>query len=222
MTKRRSKTASLKFEMEYFRNGYTRIIGIDEAGRGPWAGPLMVGAVALPLDRTDLHQVLKGVRDSKLMTPLQREKLVETIKEASLTWGLGVTEVEEINDLGLTGATKLAVERALDDAIERGGFQPDCLFCDYMAWPPKWPIHQLSIVKGDQHSLSIAAASIVAKVSRDAYMIDIAEEFPQYGFEKHKGYHSAEHVAALERLGPSPIHRSNYAPIRKLLGEGDA
>lgn len=219
MKKRKPKTASLKYEMEYYRNGYRRIIGVDEAGRGPWAGPLMVGAVALPLDRTDLQRALKGVRDSKLMTANQREGLVETIKEVSLTWGLGAVEVKEIDELGLTDATKLAVERALNDAIERGGFQPDCLFCDFMAWPPKWKMHQLSIVKGDQLSLTIAAASVIAKVSRDAYMTDIAEEFPQYGFEKHKGYHSPLHVAALEQLGPTPIHRRSYAPIRKFLGE---
>jgi len=219
--KRRNKarTASLKYEAEYFRNGYTRIVGIDEAGRGPLAGPIMVGAVALPLQRRDLSGVLRGVRDSKQMTSAQRELLSEVIREVALSWGVGEASAEEISTLNLNGATRLAVSRALEDMQERSpDFEPDALFVDYMAWPPPMPIHQLSIVKGDQHSLSIAAASVLAKVTRDAWMVDVAAaEFPHYGFEKHKGYGTEEHIAALKQYGVTPLHRTNFAPIRDVI-----
>ncbi|QPC85035.1 ribonuclease HII [Phototrophicus methaneseepsis] len=212
---RRDRTASLDIELAHYEQGYHAIVGIDEAGRGPWAGPLTVGAVALPLDRSDLSVVLKGVRDSKMMTPRQREGLVETIKEVSLAWGIGEVDAEEISIMGLTAGTRLAANRAMK-MLMKEGFQPDCLFCDYMSLPD-WQIYQLRLVKGDQKSLSIAAASVLAKVTRDAYMIDIAEEFPHYGFEKHKGYGTAAHRAALEQYGPCPLHRKHYRPIRELL-----
>jgi ribonuclease HII len=206
-----SRTASLMYEHQYWQSGCHKVVGLDEAGRGTWAGPVTVGAVCLPLERKDLSKTLAGVRDSKQMTPRQRSQLVERIKEVALAWGVGSASSAEIDEFGIVPATKLAMGRALEIAK----IQPDCLFLDSLVWPERH-IPQVSIVKGDTHSLSIAAASVVAKVWRDAYMREVDSLYPQYGFAVHKGYGTAKHHAALKQYGPCPIHRMTFAPLRAL------
>jgi ribonuclease HII len=217
-TPRKNLTASLKHEHEYVQAGYQRIMGIDEAGRGPWAGPVVAGCVILPLERRDLSKVLQGVRDSKQMTHLQRTKTAETIKATASAWGTGSASAEEINALGLTKAVKLAMQRAYDMALTDKDFsRPDCIFLDYMTWAEMGQIPQLSIVAGDNYSLSIAAASVLAKTWRDAYMLALDEQYPQYGFAKHKGYGTDHHKQAIIEYGVCPEHRLNYKPIKAIL-----
>lgn len=207
-----SKTASLTYERQYQTSGCNTIMGLDEAGRGPWAGPVAAGAVCLPLERKDLSKALMGVRDSKQMTPRQRTQLAEVIKQVAAAWGIGSASNDEIDELGIVPATKLAMKRA----FEMANVQPDCLILDSLAWP-EMSIPQISLIKGDSLSLSIAAASVLAKVWRDEYMTHLSEKYPQYGFGLHKGYGTPAHQAALKEHGPSPVHRKSFAPIRKLI-----
>lgn len=219
---RRHKTASLRHEKQYYSEGYTRIFGIDEAGRGPWAGPVFAGTVCLPVSNDRLPVLLKGVRDSKDMTRLQRETLIETIQKNALAWGVGSASAPEIDDLGINKATRLAMQRALDAALEMSGIdKPDALFLDSLLWPEMAHVPQVSIVEGDTRSLSIAAASVLAKTARDALMLEYDAQYPDYGFAEHKGYGTAKHQAALKQYGPSPIHRTYYEPIRQLLQDED-
>ena len=178
---------------------------------------MSAGAVALPIARNDLTKVLSGVRDSKDMTPLQRANLVDTIKETALAWGVGHATAREIDDMGIISATKTAMQRALATAMETSKLTPDCLFLDYMLWPERREIPQVSIVSGDQHSLSIACASVLAKVWRDNFMLELDAEFPHYGFADHKGYGTTKHRLALEKHGPTEFHRQYYKPIQMLL-----
>ncbi len=214
---RAPKTASLHHEGHYYRAGCRYIFGMDEAGRGPLAGPVAAAAVALPLDRSDLSQALRGVRDSKEMTPLQRESLDGTIKDIALAWGIGSSSSVEIDRLGIVSATKAAMQAALEQALGRSDIRPDCLFLDYMLLPERRDLPQVSIVAGDKHSLSIACASVIAKVWRDKHMRDLDTLYPQYGFAKHKGYGTAAHRRALQRHGPCPEHRRTFAPVHSLI-----
>jgi ribonuclease HII len=210
---RKNKTASLEYECDYMAQGYTAIIGMDEAGRGPWAGPVYAGAVALPLERTDLSDALKGVRDSKQMTANQRERLTDIIKNTARAWGVGVGTVQEITELGIMGALRLAFQRALGQAKNQFNFAPDYLFLDYVKLKDS-QVPQLNLKKGDSLSLSIACASVLAKTARDKVMCDLAIQYPMYGFEHHKGYGTAEHLSAIEKWGIlQGIHRSNFSPI---------
>ncbi|MGB1286187.1 MAG: ribonuclease HII, partial [Aggregatilineales bacterium] len=179
---RKERSASLKFENDYFKAGYQHIAGMDEAGRGPWAGDVYAAVVALPLSRKNLTKMLKGVKDSKDMTASQREESAEKIKEVALAWGIGNATPQEIAEYNLNVATRMAMRRALDDANTRFDFTPDCLFLDYMPFPELRQMHVLSLVKGDKKSLSIAAASVLAKTIRDASMVALAEDCPDYGF----------------------------------------
>lgn len=216
----KTSTASLRHEKEYYRQGYHLIFGIDEAGRGPWAGPVAAATVCLPIKDYKLSVALRGVRDSKQMSEAQRDEVVATIKNTALAWGIGHATAQEITEIGnLTLATKRAMKRALDAATEQSGLQPDCLFLDYHLWAEMAHIPQVSIVEGDSHSLSIAAASILAKTWRDAQMVEYAKQYPEYGFESHKGYGTAQHRKALKQHGITPIHRQNYAPIIKIMQE---
>ena len=216
-TARKSKTASLVHERHYYRLGCQTIFGMDEAGRGPWAGPVAAAAVALPLQRHDLAKCLAGVRDSKEMSSRQRSLLGEKIKDIALAWGIGHSSVSEIDRFGIVKASKLAMGRALDKALAGNNLEPDCLFLDYMLLPERRDIPQVSIVSGDKYSLSIACASVIAKVWRDAFMLELDAQCPQYGFAKHKGYGTAAHRQALAQHGPSPYHRHYYKPIQKFL-----
>ena len=213
---RQKKTASLYHERHFQRAGCHIIIGIDEAGRGPLAGPVAAAAVALPLERRDLSQVLRGVRDSKEMSPLQRESLDGTIKQISLAWGIGHSSSSEIDSIGIVDATKAAMQLALERALDKTNLQPDCLFLDYMLFPERRDIPQVSIVNGDKHSLSIACASVIAKVWRDSQMLELHAVYPKYGFAQHKGYGTLAHQRALLRHGPCAEHRRSFAPVNSL------
>ena len=211
------KTAGLVHERHYLRAGCRCIIGIDEAGRGPLAGPVAAAAVALPLERNDLSRLLRGARDSKEMSPAQREAVDGAIKELALAWGIGRSSAEEIDYLGIVPATKAAMQRALEQALAKGNIQPDCLFLDYMLWPERRDIPQVSIVNGDKHSLSIACASVIAKVWRDARMRELDALYPQYGFAQHKGYGTDAHRRALRRYGPCAEHRRSFEPVKNAI-----
>ena len=209
----RARTASLRHEREYQRAGCHIIVGMDEAGRGPLAGPVVAAAVALPLQRSDLRRVLRGARDSKLMSPVERQDLDSIIKHVALAWGICSASASEIDSRGIVPATQLAMERALDALLERG-IHPDCLFLDYLLLPDHRDVPQVSLVDGDQRSLSIACASVLAKVWRDQDMQRLDARYPHYGFAQNKGYGTAAHIRALNEVGPCPAHRRCFAPVQ--------
>ncbi len=212
-TSNHAKTASLRHERQYQRAGCHIIVGMDEAGRGPLAGPVAAAAVALPLQRSDLRRVLRGARDSKLMSPEEREAMDVKIKHVALAWGIGKASTSEIDDYGIVQATQLAMGRALDVLLDRG-IAPDCLFLDYLLLPAHRDLPQVSLVAGDERSLSIACASVLAKVWRDETMRRLDARFGQYGFAQNKGYGTAAHLGALREYGACPAHRMSFAPVR--------
>ena len=184
------------------------VAGIDEAGRGPWAGPVVAAAVIL-----DRHRVPPGLDDSKALTAPKRAALFGLIKETARV-GVGRAGIGDIERLNILGAALLAMARAVEDL----GIVPDLALVDGNR-PPHLPCPVQCVVKGDSRSLSVAAASIVAKVTRDRLMADLAGECPGYGWERNAGYGTREHRAALERLGVTPHHRRTFAPIIKILGQ---
>ncbi len=191
--------------------GYSCIAGLDEAGRGAWAGPVCAAAVVLPLERSDLLVRLDGVCDSKQLTPARREALLPLVLETALAVGVGWAGPGEVDALGVVVATRWAMARAvthLDGKV-------DALLVDYLQLPTL-NLPQRSLPKADVRCLSVAAASIVAKVERDRRMVALDRDFPGYGFARHKGYGTIQHREALARLGPSPIHRMRWQPIREL------
>jgi ribonuclease HII len=192
--------------------GYDRVAGLDEAGRGAWAGPVCAAAVVLPLHDDRLVHLLDGVRDSKLLTAQRRELLLATIHEVAIAIGVGFGAPGEIDRWGIVSATRLAMGRAID---ELDG-QVDALLVDYLRLPTV-ELPQHSLPKADCHCLCVAAASIVAKVERDRLMVALDEEYPGYGFARHKGYGTAEHREALADLGPSAIHRMSWRPMRETM-----
>ena len=193
------------------REGYAVIAGVDEAGRGPWAGPVVAGAVIL--DPVNLSSELRrGLDDSKKLKPEKREDLLARLeREARI--GVGQADVSEIDSLNILQATLLAMARAVRDL----SVTPDMALVDGNREPQlACPVR--CVVRGDGQSLSIAAASIAAKVTRDRIMAGLAETFPGYGWERNAGYGTREHQMALDRLGVTPEHRVSYAPIKKILG----
>ncbi len=183
------------------------VCGVDEAGRGPWAGPVSAGAVILNPD--DLPE---GIDDSKALTHARREALEIEIKARAIAWGVGFASVEEIDQLNILQATGLAMRRA----VEGLAIPPAAALVDG-SYRFKLPCPIQTVVKGDSLSLSIAAASILAKTARDRIMVELDGTYPGYGFAGHKGYNAPIHAAALKALGPSPAHRRSWAPIRALL-----
>lgn len=197
----------LSFETELWQSGIKHIAGLDEAGRGALAGPVAVGAVILPQsDPALLSSTLAGARDSKQMTPRQRERLANSIKEVALTWSVGFADAHEIDAQGIVRATRLAAIRAL----HQFDFPPQYLLTDFRLELPQIEIPQRSLVKGDARCLSIACASILAKTERDALLRDLDERYPGYGLGKNKGYGTQAHRSALRRLGSSEIHRKTF------------
>ncbi|MDH4235722.1 MAG: ribonuclease HII [Nitrospira sp.] len=194
-----------EFEQEARRCGYRRIAGIDEAGRGPLAGPVVAAAVILPV-----HVRLAGVDDSKQLSEAERERLYPAILAKSVSVGIGLADAYEIDALNILEATRLAMRRAIENLAP----PPDYLLIDAVTLPAvRIPLRP--IIKGDALSLSIAAASIIAKVTRDHLMAAYHETFPQYNFLSHKGYGTAEHLRMLTRFGPCAIHRRTFAPVRE-------
>jgi ribonuclease HII len=196
-----------RFEIALWQQGYRRIAGIDEAGRGALAGPVSAAALVFP-PNPDLSLDLQGVRDSKQMTPAERSTWAGRLVRLCLAWGVGFASAQEIDELGILPATHLAMRRA----VERLGLQADHLLVDYLQLP-EVPLPQTPLVKGDARSLSIAAASILAKTQRDALLCQLDQQYPGYGLAQHKGYGTLAHRLALEHLGPSPIHRLSFKPL---------
>lgn len=205
----RARKPGLKEERSLFRRGYQYIAGLDEVGRGSWAGPVAAAAVVLPLERADLQERLEGVRDSKLLTPRRRELLYPKIREVALAIGVGVVEPALIDQMGIVEATRLAMRQALQCLP----LEPHYLLIDFLSLRYGSVPHK-AIPGGDNRSLSIACASIVAKVERDAMMIQLEADYPDYGFARHKGYGTRQHREALYRWGLTPWHRLSFAPMR--------
>jgi len=189
--------------------GFRRIAGVDEAGRGSWAGPLVAAAVCLPVADGGLLAFLDGVRDSKQLSAARRSELYGRIMECAVDVGLGVVSPETIDRVGLARASETSMRWAVEDLVQ----QPDCLLIDAFRIRG-CAMHQCPIVHGDCISLSIAAASIVAKVARDLLMRAADAVYPRYGFALHKGYGTELHRETLNRLGPCMYHRHSFGPVR--------
>ena len=201
----------LSFEIPLWDQSYTLVAGIDEAGRGAWAGPVAASAVILPADPSIINSLL-GVNDSKKCSASQRERLAKTILTHCLAWGVGMASAREIDQIGILPATHLAAKRAISELL----VVPQYLLFDYLRITDI-RLPQLSLVKGDARSLSIAAASILAKTSRDSLMREFDAEYPGYGFSAHKGYGTALHRKAILDLGVCPIHRMSFKPLKPTL-----
>lgn len=186
-----------------------RVAGVDEAGRGPLAGPVMAAAVVL-----DARRPIAGLADSKQLSEGRREVLAQLIRARAIAWAVGRAEVEEVDRLNVLEASLLAMQRACQALLPPPtAVLVDGNCCPQLAWPTQ------AVVRGDQTVAAISAASIIAKVTRDAEMRDLDSRYPGYGLARHKGYPTPEHLSALARLGPSPIHRRSFAPVRALLRE---
>jgi ribonuclease HII len=197
-----SKYPTLTCEQELWKAGFTHIAGIDEAGRGAWAGPVYAAVVILPPDPT-LIRILDRVRDSKLMTPKMRQAWAPRIREAAHAWAVGFASAQEIDVFGILPSTRLAATRALLS------LSPDYLLTDYLIFP-NIELPQTALVKGDRLSLSVAAASVLAKTARDADMCGMDDKYPDYGFARHKGYGTSLHRQALLKMGRCEIHRKSF------------
>ena len=197
------------YENEARKVGYKLIAGGDEAGRGPWAGPVTAAMAILPDE-----PCIVGLNDSKKLTRNQRKELFEEIKEKAVAYGIGWASVEEIDKFNILEATRLAFQRA----FEQLNPQPDYVLLDFIKLPWLKLPHQ-AFAKGETLSASVAAASILAKEARDIEMERLALEFPEYGFDNHKGYGTAAHMEALKKYGPCKLHRMSFKPIKALLEE---
>lgn len=195
--------------------GHSVIAGVDEAGRGCLAGPVVAAAVVLPLGQCSVLERLAGVRDSKLMTARQREAAAAEVESVALAVGVGVSSSWEIDSAGIVAATRRAMGRAVC-ALD---LQVDLLLIDAMRLP-HLNCPQRAIIKGDRLCLSIAAASIIAKVCRDAWMTVLHQAWPDYGFDVHKGYPTQKHQQVLAAIGPSPLHRCSFAPVAAAAAQG--
>jgi len=189
------------------------IAGIDEAGRGAIAGPVVASAVILPLDQPDKLELLNDVNDSKQVSPKRREELFEIITSTAIATGVAAVSAPQIDELGIIPANAMAMTAA----VKMLNPLPEFLLIDGRMRLRKLPIHQKSIIRGDGLSLSIAAASILAKVTRDRIMVEMNASYPDYSFSRHKGYCTPGHQAEVAKVGPCPIHRYSFAPIRQTL-----
>lgn len=189
-----------EFENEFKAGGYSVVCGIDEAGRGPLAGPVFAAAVILPDGLEDI-----GLNDSKKLSEKKRDLLFDIIREKAVAYGIGSADEREIDEINILNATFLAMKRA----VEALGVTPDLALVDGNR-KPKTGIPEETIVKGDAKCISIAAASVLAKVSRDRYLLALDEQYPEYQFAKHKGYPTALHYEMIKKYGVSPVHRLSF------------
>jgi ribonuclease HII len=209
---------NLAEELALWRAGLHLIAGIDEAGRGAMAGPVVAAAVILPLHAPDaLCRTLAGLRDSKLLTPSKRDHFFDLIHRTALAIGVGAASAPVIDTVGIAPAARLAML----GAISRLGHQPDHLLIDAFELPCP-PAPQRAIIKGDRKCLSIAAASVIAKVTRDRLMVELDAAYPEYGLARNKGYVTQAHKLALHHHGPTSIHRLSYAPVQAELARRHA
>lgn len=189
------------YEEELYNKGINLIAGIDEAGRGPLAGPVVVGCVIMPKD-----SMIEGVNDSKKVSEKKREKLYEQITQEAISWSVGIVDQKEIDEINILNATK----KALTMAIKELKVKPDRILVDALQGIDTCSIPYTSIIKGDAKNYSIAAASIVAKVTRDRIMLEWDKVYPEYGFAKHKGYGTAAHIEAIKENGICMLHRKSF------------
>ena len=197
-----------KIDKSVFDEGYEYVCGIDEAGRGPLAGPVVVAAVIMPKD-----SMIEGVNDSKKVSEKKREKLYDLILEEAIAYGVGIVDQNEIDRINILNATKAG----LTEAVSSLKVKPDVILVDALTNIDTCGIQYRSIVKGDAKSYSIAAASIIAKVTRDRIMREWDKIYPQYGFEKHKGYGTAAHIKAIKENGLCPLHRLSF--VKNIVGD---
>ena len=190
-----------KIDKEFFDKGLKYIAGIDEAGRGPLAGPVVVASVILPQD-----SMIEGINDSKKVSEAKREKLYDLIINEAISYGIGIIYQDEIDEINILQATK----KGLTEAIKQMEIKPNIIMVDALSGIDTLGIPYKSIIKGDAKCYSVAAASIVAKVTRDRIMREWDKIYPEYGFGSHKGYGTAKHIAAIKEFGPCPIHRRSF------------
>lgn len=195
-----------RHEQQLYNNGVHYIAGVDEVGRGPLAGPVVAAAVILPKD-----VYIPGLNDSKKLSEAKRERLFDTIQSCAVSIGIGVATAAEIDEVNIYEATKIAMIRAIQQLTP----QPDYVLIDAMKLPIDIP--QQSLIKGDANSVSIAASSIIAKVTRDRFMKRLGMQYPQYGFEKHMGYGTEYHLQAIRTYGITNEHRRSFAPVKEVL-----
>ena len=207
-----SQRPTLVFEQRFWTQGYRFVAGLDEAGRGALAGPVVAAAVILSPEANHEPLLAAGVRDSKLLTPSRRDRLFELVRQQAEGWAVGLVAASEIDRLGIVAAT----QRAMGLALQQLPMPPEALLIDYLRLPEQ-RLPQQPITHGDQLSLSIAAASILAKVTRDQMLVAYDTAYPGYGFARHKGYGTEAHRAALARLGPCVLHRRSFRPLREAL-----
>ncbi len=214
----RSNFPTLEYEHAFWRDGFVSVAGLDEAGRGALAGPVVAAAIILPVTADDdwahlpLFQSIARANDSKQLTERVREELYEPLCTIARAFAIGSASHSEIDEINILRASHLAMSRALEQLSP----PPDALLLDALVLG-NTELPQQGIIHGDARALSIAAASILAKVTRDRLMRQLGAQYPQYGFAKHKGYGTRAHLAALEKFGPSPIHRLTYAPVQNAL-----
>ena len=201
---------TIDLEVSLWQKGYMHVAGVDEAGKGPLAGPVSAGAVMIHRD----DQMVGSVRDSKLMTAKQREKAFDKIVSCSSSYGIGLVESEEIDSIGIDMAVKKAMLMALANLEKRFGKSLDYVIVDGSKTKVLGNYLSQRILKGGLYHYSIAAGSILAKVTRDRIMYDHATKYPAYGFEKHVGYGTASHLEAIKKYGPCALHRKSFAPIK--------
>ena len=202
------------FSFEKNLNKSGLIVGLDEAGRGPWCGPVVAACVGWSCLKCPSDLAIK-INDSKKLTPQKREYLFDQIITATSIYGIGQASAQEIDEINILQASFLAMRRALDEVIKKG-FQPKVALIDGNRLP-NWEMEKYAIIGGDGKSLSIAAASILAKVTRDRIMTELAKKYPYYGWEKNAGYGTKAHRDGLAQHGITPEHRLSYSPIKKLL-----
>ena len=195
-------------EDELRKRGFNSICGIDEAGRGPLAGPVVVASVIMPA-----NSMIEGVNDSKKISEKKREKLYDQILEEAISYGVAIIGQDEIDEINILNATKKGLTMSLQELTVK----PDLILVDALNHIDTMGIPYESIIKGDAKCYSIAAASIIAKVTRDRIMREWDKVYPEYGFEQHKGYGTARHLEALQNLGVTPIHRTTFEPVRQIL-----
>lgn len=208
---------NFEYENKLINSGFSRICGIDEVGRGPLAGPVVAAAVLINAELFKDLSGFKGINDSKKLSAKRREKWYEILTERkNIKWGIGIISEKIIDEVNILEATKLAMAEALKKMIRQSAEQPDFILIDGNFILENIDLNQKAVIGGDAKVVSIAAASIIAKVTRDRMMQKFHEDYPEYGFDKHKGYGTRLHCEMIKKYGPCAIHRRSFEPIKSL------
>jgi len=204
---------SFNQEKELYQEGYEAVAGVDEAGRGPLAGPVVAAAVVFSPEILNPKLEEKGIRDSKDLSGKRREELYKFIVQNVQTWGVGIVSEKVIDEINILRASILAMKEAVKNLKDN----PDFLLIDGCHTISDYPVSQVAVPHGDKTIISISAASIIAKVTRDRMMLNFHQKFPQYGFDRHKGYGTRLHLEKIEKYGPCKIHRRSFNPIKEII-----